>query len=178
MQAKLYEKSRQQVEQLQQLLAAKSEFLDAVSHELRTPLTTMKMAIQVLRQPELSAERQAKYLDLLEQEWQREYGLIQDLLALQKLESNQVTIDYQHFDLKEMLNSLVSQFQQKWQSKGLGINIDYDPPKLADAKKSLLLYSDADSVRQVLQELLTNAGKYSYPETVVAIQIQQAAPQY
>ncbi len=178
MQAKLYEKSRQQVEQLRQLLAAKSEFLDAISHELRTPLTAMKMAIQVLRQPDLTPERQTKYLDLLEQEWQREYGLIQDLLALQKLESNQVEVEVRRFNFKDSLYAMLEQFQQKWQDKGLQLEVRYDPTALAAAEKPLLLYSDADSLRQTVQELLTNAGKYSDPETTVRLDIAQAPSRY
>ncbi len=178
MQAKLYEKSRQQVEQLRQLLASKSEFLDAVSHELRTPLTAMKMAIQVLRQPNLAPERQAKYLDLLEQEWQREYGLIQDLLALQKLESNQVEIDLQRFNFKDLLTPLLVKFQEKWQDKGLALGLTYQPPELEEPQKPLPLYSDADSLRQILQELLTNAGKYSDPDTTVQVAIAQDPRQY
>jgi len=178
MQAKLYEKSRQQVEQLRQLLASKNEFLDAVSHELCTPLTTMKMAIRFLRQPELSPERRAKYLDMLEQEWQREYSLIQDLLALQKLESNQVAIDLQRFNFKELIEPLFVQFRAKWQEKGLTLNVSYTPSELASAHKPVWLYSDADSLRQTVQELLTNAGKYSEPETSVTVAISQAPPQY
>ncbi len=66
-QAKLYEKTRQQLEQLRQLNELKDEFVSTMNHELRTPLTSMSLAIRMLRQSTaLPPERQAKYLDILE----------------------------------------------------------------------------------------------------------------
>jgi len=49
-QAKLYDRTRTQLEQLRHLNQAKDEFLSTVSHELRTPLTSMTLAIRMLRQ--------------------------------------------------------------------------------------------------------------------------------
>jgi signal transduction histidine kinase len=80
-QAKLYEKTRQQIDQLQQLNQLKEEFMSSMSHELRTPLTTMSLAIRMLRQPELPLERREKYLEILEQECNKEIDLINDLLS-------------------------------------------------------------------------------------------------
>lgn len=87
-QAKLYEKTRQQVDQLRRLNQLKDEFLDTMSHELRTPLTSMTLAIRMLRQPGLPTDRRDKYLEILEQQCSQETNLINDLLTLQKLESN------------------------------------------------------------------------------------------
>ncbi len=52
-QAKLYEKTRQQVDQLHKMNAEREEFLSTISHELLTPLTSMGLAIRMLRQREL-----------------------------------------------------------------------------------------------------------------------------
>jgi signal transduction histidine kinase len=60
-----------------------------MSHELRTPLTAMSLAIRMLRQPNVPLERRDKYLEILEQECNKEIDLINDLLSLQRLESNQ-----------------------------------------------------------------------------------------
>jgi GAF domain-containing protein len=64
-QAKLSEKMRQQIDQLRQLNELKDDFLSSMSHELKTPLTSMKMAIKMLRQPQLSEELREKYLNIL-----------------------------------------------------------------------------------------------------------------
>ncbi|WP_204105399.1 MULTISPECIES: HAMP domain-containing sensor histidine kinase [Spirulina sp. CCY15215] len=170
-QAKLYEQTRKQVEQLRQLIELKDEFLDSVSHELRTPLTTMKLAIQMLRQPGLPPERQGKYLELLEREWGREYNLIQDLLALQKLETHQINLQLSQLNLQEIVEELWGACRETWTEKGLELAVRYGGEDNLDT--SLLLYSDRDSLQRILQELLANAQKYSDPDSTVYVEIDR-----
>ncbi|MEC4803510.1 MAG: ATP-binding protein [Jaaginema sp. PMC 1079.18] len=167
-QAKLSEKMRQQIDQLQQLNQLKDEFLDTIQHELRTPLATMKMAIRMLRQPGLPAERQEKYLDILEQEWQREDHLIQDLLALQKLESNQVSLQPQRLDLKSFIAGITTAFLPKWKPKGLMLETTYIPDE-----DKIGAYIDPESLDRILTELLTNASKYATAKTTIQLTLEQ-----
>lgn len=167
-QARLYERSRQQVEQLQDLIALKNEFLDSVSHELRTPLTSMKVAMRMLRQTESAlTARQEKYLDLLEQEWQREYNLIQNLLRLQKLESSSGLLPFEEFSVAEFIAQLTEPFEQRWQPQGLDL--------VVNVPTTLTLYSHADSLERIINELLINAGKYAEPNTTVKLLVQPKA---
>ncbi|MGK7926357.1 MAG: sensor histidine kinase [Spirulina sp.] len=172
-QAKLYEQTRKQVEQLRQLIELKDEFLDSVSHELRTPLTTMKMAIRMLRQPGLPPERQAKYLETLEREWTREYNLIQDLLALQKLETQQIDLQLTKINLGEIVGDLQRSFNETWEEKDLNLVVRYGKEDRCD--RPAFLYSDRDSLQRILQELLANAGKYSDPDSTVYIEIDRSS---
>lgn len=163
-QGKLYEKTRQQIDQLRQLNSLKDEFLSTMSHELRTPLTSMSLAIKMLRQPGINPERQAKYLDILEQQCTQEINLINDLLKLQQVESNQVPLKVETIDIKPLLQDLADCFTEKWADKGLGIKLDLP-------KTSLLFQTDTESFERILQELLTNAGKYSEPDTTVVLKV-------
>lgn len=169
-QAKLHEKTRQQIEQLRQLNQLKDEFLTTLSHELNTPLTTMKMAIEMLRR--VPAERQGKYLDILEAEWNRESNLVNDLLKLQQFESNQASIKVEMLDLKPLLREFVEYFEQKWTDKGISISLELPKrsPKGA-AKQFLKLHTDPDSFDRILRELFTNAGKYSDAGTTVHLRV-------
>ncbi|TVQ52723.1 MAG: histidine kinase [Spirulina sp. DLM2.Bin59] len=169
-QARLFEKTRQQVEQLRHLIELKDEFLDSVSHELRTPLTSMKVAIQILRQPELPAERKQKYLDLLEQEWQRECDLIQNLLKLQQSESQSLLLSWQDFDLIEFIEPLIAAFEQRWTSKHLTV-------KVITSATPFIICSHPEGLERVINELLTNAGKYSAADTIVEIEMGFAQEQ-
>ncbi|MCT7982383.1 HAMP domain-containing histidine kinase [Laspinema sp. A4] len=167
-QAKLYEKTRQQIDQLRQLNQLKDEFLTTLSHELNTPLTSMKVAIQMLRQPGITPDRQTRYLDILESEWRRESNLVRDLLKLQEYESNQATIHVQNLDLKLVLTEITNTFQDKFEEKGLNLSLEL--PKRAPkalGKKFFKLNTDAESFDRILHELLTNAKKYSDPGTTV-----------
>lgn len=163
-QAKLYERTRQQVDQLRHLNQLKDEFLSTVSHELRTPLTSMTMAIRMLKQSGLSTERGSRYLDILEQQCAQETNLINDLLALQELESKQVQIQLQELDLKQLIQELTASFEQQWVAKGLTLQLNLPP-------KPLKLQSDRDSIIRILTELLTNAGKYSEPHSQVSLSV-------
>ncbi len=161
-QAKLSEKMRRQIQQLRQLNELKDDFLNSMSHELKTPLTSMKMAIQMLRQPIPEVMRE-KYLNILEQEWNREYNLIKDLLTLQQVESGELSFTPQELNLNQIIQELEVAFKEKWHSsKGLHLDTELSDPDLT-------LYSDSDSLNHVLNELLVNAGKYSDPDTTVKI---------
>lgn len=161
-QAKLSDKMRQQIQQLQQLNELKDDFLSSISHELKTPLTSMKMAIKMLRQPLPDAMRD-KYLNILEQEWDREYNLIKDLLTLQKVESGELPFTPQELDFNQIADELAEAFTEKWHcDRGLTLETHLNEPNLS-------FYSDLDSLNHILNELLLNAGKYAEPDTAVSL---------
>ena len=159
-QAKLSEKMRQQIAQLKKLNELKDDFLSSMSHELKTPMTSMKIAISMLRQ-NIPDTMRTKYLDILEQEWNREYNLIKDLLTLQQVESGELAFTPQQLNLSQIIADLSTSFTEKWHSdKGLTLKTH-----LSDT--NLQFYSDFDSLHHILNELLLNAGKYSDADTTV-----------
>jgi signal transduction histidine kinase len=161
-QAKLSEKMRQQIEQLKKLNELKDDFLSSMSHELKTPMTSMKMAISMLRQNIPDAMRE-KYLNILEQEWHREYNLIKDLLTLQQVESGELTFNPKELNLNQIVENLSVSFTEKWHSlKGLTL-------KTTLSDSNLHFYADFDSLHHILSELLLNAGKYSDADTVISL---------
>lgn len=169
-QAKLYEKTRQQIDQLRELNQLKDEFLATMSHELRTPLTSMALAIRMLRCQSLPPERQGKYLDILDEQCTQEINLINDLLALQQLEAKQTPISLQKVNLISFLEDLARTFEQKWMEKRLKFSVR------VLSKRPLNLHTDLDSLNRILIELLTNAGKYSDPETVISLDVDYFHP--
>ena len=160
---KLSRKMRQHIEQLQKLNQLKDDFMNSMSHELKTPMTSMKMAIKMLRQSEIPPAMRDKYLDILEQEWNREYGLIKDLLTLQQVESGELDYSPQELDLNWTLNNLAQTFAEKWQSEEINLKVIAQP--------NLKIYTDAESLEYILNELLANAGKYSDPCTNIELKV-------
>ena len=112
-QAKLYERTRQYVEQLRELNELKDEFLSNMSDRLRYPLTNMRMALRNLRQPQIDADRQARYMDILEQECTKEINLINDLLTLQKLETHQERPQFETIDLNTKIEDTAAAIEKK-----------------------------------------------------------------
>ncbi len=162
-QGKLYEKLRQYNEQLQAANKLKDEFVANVSDRLRHPLTSMNVAIRMLRQPGLQEQRQAKYLDILEQQCTQEINLVNDLLKLQQLESHQATLQLATIDLNSHIQNLRPSFTETWGDKGLTIALDIP--------ESLPLQTDVESFDRILKELLTNAGKYSATDSTVFLKV-------
>jgi signal transduction histidine kinase len=142
----------------------KDEFLDTVSHELRTPLTSMALAIRMLRQTGATGDRGARYLDILEQQCAQETNLINDLLALRELESKQTTLQLEELNLVELVQEVVASFQSTWAAQGLKLELEAPSYPLS-------LSSDRDSLNRVLLELLTNATRYSEPESCIRLTI-------
>lgn len=173
-QAKLHETTRQQVRQLRRLNQLKDEFLSTISHELNTPLATMTVALRMLKQTDLPPQRREKYLAILEQELQRESNLIDDLLRLQQLQSKSETVRPQRFNLKPLIDELAALFKQKWSDRGLNLIVEYDESEaLGSFNSPFILHTDPDSLKRILLELLTNAGKYSDPNTTVRLSVMR-----
>ncbi|MGB3656278.1 MAG: HAMP domain-containing sensor histidine kinase, partial [Rivularia sp. (in: cyanobacteria)] len=165
-QAKLYERTRQYVQQLRELNELKDEFLSNMSDRLRYPLTNMRMAIRNLRHPNIQPDRQAKYLDILEQECTKEINLINDLLTLQKLETHQERPQFETIDLNTRIQDIAASFEDKLTQKGLNISVC-----LPD--ESLKLQTEIESFDRILQELLTNTCKYSEHDSSVELLVSQ-----
>jgi len=163
-QAKLYERTRQQVKQLHHLNQLKDEFLDTVSHELRTPLTSMALAIQMLRQVGTDRDRSDRYLNILEQQCAQETRLVNDLLTLRELESEQITLQVEKIDCIQLIETQAQTFRQQWAETGLDLDLTLPP-------HSVKIESDRGSLNRILAELLTNAGKYSTPYSRVQLEL-------
>lgn len=163
-QAKLYEKSRQQVEQLQRMNQVMEEFLSTVSHELLTPLTSMKMAIKMLREAPLNEGQRDRYLHILDHQCSQETRLIRDLLTLQKIETHATALQLHQVDMHALLLELHTVWQELLSERDLSLS-----PKLPD--RPVLLRTDPESLHRILTELLTNAKKYSAPGHSIDVQL-------
>ncbi|MBD2230197.1 sensor histidine kinase [Phormidium tenue] len=147
-------------EQLRYLNYLKEDFLSTLNHELRTPLTSMMLAIRMLRRPDLTPERSAMYLDILEQQCTREINLVNDLLMLQTLESKVPVEVRQSTDLGQLLTDLANQSQEQLHQAQLTLALQLP-------SRPVLLATDPERLTKVLKELVNNARKYSTPKTVV-----------
>lgn len=175
-QARLYAQVQHQVEDLERLNQLKDDFLSTISHELLSPLANMKMALGLLRllmeNPQRCLEELNKgqagkvlqYLDVLQEESDRELLLVEDLLSLQHIEAgvyaNQPTLIH----LQEFLLHLIEPFEAiaRRQQQTLQIDIAPDLP-------SVML--DPVGLNRVVTELLSNACKYTPVDGTIAISV-------
>jgi signal transduction histidine kinase len=161
--SKLQDANRRRIKQLDENNRLKDEFISTISHELRTPLTSMSLAIRMLRQPNLDETRRTKYLAIVDQQCTQEINLINDLLTLQQLESKQMSSDRQAVHLQELVQPAIDLFQATWASKQLQLQVDLPP--------AFSWQTESESISRIVKELLTNAGKFAEPQTIVKLQI-------
>jgi signal transduction histidine kinase len=169
---KWYELTHQQLEQQRQLNQLKDEIITAISDRARNPLASMKLAMEMLsrdRSQPLPPESQARYWDILQQEWQRLNDLINNIVTLKKLESHEVSYNPESVTLKPLISELARSFQEQWQEdkrKQLTLVVEE-----TDSKSPVTLYTDPQHLRNILNELLINAGNFSLPGTTVSLRV-------
>jgi signal transduction histidine kinase/HPt (histidine-containing phosphotransfer) domain-containing protein/ActR/RegA family two-component response regulator len=133
---------------------AKSDFLDNVSHEIRTPLNGVLGLTRLLLSEDLG-ERQRRYVELADASASSLLELIEDLLDLGKIESGRMELESTPFRLDELLEDVHDIYRLRAREQGLRFTLEVDP-KVPQAVRG-----DAGRLRQVLNNLLSNALKFT-----------------
>ncbi|MCJ2542422.1 PAS domain-containing sensor histidine kinase [Thermostichus vulcanus] len=156
-QARLYLSSQAQVTELKKLNQLKDNFLATVSHELCTPLTNISLSIRMLKLSARTAPldpKQVHYIEVLEQECEREISLINDFLELQKLDNHAPRLRQERLYLPTYLDPLIQEFRQHMQNRQQDFQVHWDP-------RLPFLQTDPRLLERVVRELLTNASKFT-----------------
>lgn len=142
--------------QLQHLNKIKSEFVSIVSHELRTPLTSIKSFAEILKEDgeEIDIDTQKRFLSIINDESDRLGRLINDLLDLQKMESGKMLWKDEQVNLVDVLKRSVDFFSQAFSDKGLQLTLEL-------TAQECFVDLDADRMRQLITNLLSNALKFT-----------------
>ena len=150
---------------LQELDRKKDEFLSVASHELRTPLTTIKGYTQLLAQTvdDLQPEERATYINAVLGEIERMMGLISELLDVSRIETNRLQIHPQTIRWSDFIRARVSAFQVQHPTRSIRM--------MVDAGEAVVV-ADPDRMRQVVDNLLSNALKYSAEGTDIDLEVQ------
>ncbi len=140
---------------------AKSVFLANMSHELRTPLNAILGFAQLMtRDPDLTHEQQAN-LEIILDSGEHLLSLINDVLDLSKIEAGRITFQPQNFDLYRLLETLEEMFRLRATENRLTLRVEYS------SSVPQYVQTDQGKLRQVLQNLLGNAIKFTQAGHVV-----------
>lgn len=152
----IVERQKKELEQLDEL---KSRFFANVSHELRTPLTLMLGPVSsMINSGELS-ETNTKLAHLAQQHGKQLLGLVHEILELSKIESGKLSVQEISVSLQPFLMQIAGGFQSYAQEQGINLFVDYQAPK------RLQLLLDADKLSTILNNLLSNALKFTPAHT-------------
>ncbi|QHV01831.1 PAS domain S-box protein [Synechocystis sp. CACIAM 05] len=151
-----------------QLNEAKSQFVDIVSHEFRTPLTSIIGFGELLSKyfDRLSTEKKQQYINNIQNSSQRLKQLIDDVLSISRYDANKIEIELGNINLRNLANDLIENF-----SCGLGSEHNFELNyHLKPDEHSLV---DVRLLRHILENILSNAIKYSAPGSTITLDISK-----
>jgi len=157
---------KKQNERLKELDRMKSEFLSTAAHELRTPLTSILGFSEILLKKKLDEERQTRFLKIINEESAGLAGLINDLLDVSRIESGRgFMIKKAPTDVKDIILENVDLFKSQTDKHTFEVNVPDDLVKIE---------ADKDKIDQVVENLISNARKFSPQGGRITVSVEQA----
>ncbi len=145
------------VTELRRLERMRQDFVANVSHELKTPLASIKAYTETLLDWALHDEAvNVRFLNRIEEQADRLDQLIQDLLSLARLESGHEVFRHEPLEVSAVVEACIETHRGRAEAKGLDLRLDLGP---VDA--TTLVVADEEAVRQILDNLVDNAIKYT-----------------
>ncbi|WP_368975144.1 cell wall metabolism sensor histidine kinase WalK [Caldifermentibacillus hisashii] len=130
------------------------EFVANVSHELRTPLTTMRSYLEALTDGAwMDKDIAPQFLKVTQNETERMIRLVNDLLVLSKMDSKDYQLRKEWINFPKFLDHIIDRFEMA-KEKNVHFSRDY-------LNEPILVEIDQDKITQVLDNIISNALKYS-----------------
>ena len=158
---------QREIEELKRMEVFRREFIADVSHELKTPIfsaqgfvhTLLDGAIEDKKVRKKFLKKAAKSLDGLD-------ILVQDLLTISQMETGDIKMHFENFDLVAMLTEVMDQIEGKADKREIELILDgeYDP---------IYVNADYQRIYQVLINLIVNGIKYSTPGGEVRVSFEK-----
>ena len=141
-----------------------SDFISTLSHELRTPLTSIRGFAQTLlmSRDKLSEEQKEKFLAIIKEQSDRLIKMIENLLALSKLDNENALLVSKQTDVAALAEQTIQIVKQQYTKHTFLLQKDKNTP---------FIWVDADKLQQVLVNIIENAAKYSPEGTTVTVKI-------
>lgn len=157
------------ITQRKQAERAKNEFISTVSHELRTPLTSMKGALGLALSGALGdiPPQMNKMVTMASSNCDRLILLINDILDLEKIEAGKMDFNMEKVDLVEMVESSIESNRFYADKYGVTIRLTETDPEVEYA-----IMGDRNRLLQVMDNLLSNASKFSHEGDVIDVTLE------
>lgn len=143
-------------------LFMQSDLIAEIVHELRTPLAALTAASHLLQRSDLPADQRTKLSQTILNEVQRLNDLTTDFLELSRLESGRTHFEREPVHLGGLVQESLEVVRAQAESKEIKLETEIDPSLTP-------VHGDRKILKQLLLNLLTNAIKYSPPESVVTV---------
>ena len=137
---------------------ARSEFITAVSRELLTPITAIRGYAEAISSGMVGpvSDSQSRLLSVIRDNALRAVSLTDNLVAVSQIEKGFLKLEYGDIDLRLLVDDVVHSFQRQFEARQLNVSLEIDDD-LSQVE------ADPARVRQILDNLVSNAVKFTYP---------------
>jgi len=155
---------RNEIETLKTLESYRKRYIGNVSHELKTPIFSIQGYIYTLIDGGLFDENvNMKYLERAASNVERLLTIVQDLEEISKLESEDLILDMQKFDIKALVKEVFNDLEVNARPRNITLSFK------EGADKSYQVVGDREGIRQVLTNLINNSIKYGVDNGVTKV---------
>ena len=146
----------QDFRRIKRMEKVRSEFLGNVTHELKTPISSISGYIETLLEGAIKDENvNIGFLERALENVQRLEELVTDLVEISRIETGELQMNYDYFNIYNLLKDIHKDAQQRNSNKK-NIKINLEVPD-----KKLFVYGDKGRLDQVIANLLSNAMRYT-----------------
>ncbi|MBR3769031.1 MAG: HAMP domain-containing histidine kinase [Lachnospiraceae bacterium] len=155
------------VEERMQSERFKTELITNVSHDIKTPLTSIINYVDLLEKEEIDNPQAKEYLEVLQRQSARLKKLIEDLIEASKASTGSLSVNMESINVSVLLEQLLGEFQEKFEAEDLSVVLD-------KPEEDVFVQADGRHLWRVLDNLLNNICKYTYPGTRVYIDVDHS----
>lgn len=157
------------LEKVRRANSAKSEFLSRMSHDLRTPLNGILGLLSIMEKSQEDPEKQRDCREKIRVSAGHLLSLVNDVLEVSKLESGNMAVVEESFDLHDILDDCVTIISSQADETGIRLLLEE-----VDLRHSRVIGNPLH-MKQILINIIENAVKYNRPEGSVFIQVRETA---
>ncbi|MEO0731525.1 MAG: ATP-binding protein [Bacteroidota bacterium] len=148
---------RQQLDEYERFAEYRRRYVGDISHELKTPIFNIQGYLHTILDDEAvlnDRDFTLKFLRKAARNVERLQTIVEDLSAISRLESGELMLDPETFDIRELSTEVMEEIDLK--AKAAGVRLGFK----SGAESGFLVRADRESIRQVLINLVTNSVKY------------------
>ncbi len=153
---------------LENTMSMKSDFVAVASHEIRSPLTVIQLYAEMLTDNEFGDvdQRYVEAIESIANAVRRLSAIVSSLLDVALLERGVMPLEYSQFDFADVVEQAVDDARLIGGEADIAVEFDYQHSELT-------LVGDSVRLRQVVDNVLSNAIKYSTADTVVRVSLTE-----
>ncbi len=156
---------QQEIDELKKVEVFRREFIADISHELKTPIFAAQGFVLTLLEGAVDDENvRYKFLQKAAKSLEGLNLLVQDLLTLSQIESGDMVMQFENFDIQELTKEVFEQLEEKAQRRNISLTL------LDLNEEGIFVNADYSKLMQVMTNLVNNAIKYGIEDGKVEIE--------